>query len=49
MEKTKEQLTKSIRNIRIANDKAQGVTIRKLTHGNPTMAAKFNELKDNKG
>lgn len=48
MEKTKEQLTKSIRNIRIANDKAQGVTIRKLTHGNPTMAAKFSELKDKK-
>ena len=29
-----------------ANDKAQDVTIKKLTRGNPTMAAKFTELKD---
>jgi hypothetical protein len=33
------------RNLRIANDKAQDVTIKKLTRGNPTMAAKFAELK----
>ena len=33
------------RNLRLANDKAQDVTIKKLTKGNPTMAAKFAELK----
>ena len=33
------------RNLRLANDKAQDVTIKKLTHGNPTMKAKFDELK----
>ena len=34
------------RNLRLANDKAQDVTIKKLTKGNPTMAAKFAELKE---
>jgi hypothetical protein len=33
------------RNLRLANDKAQDVTIKKLTRGNPTMAAKFAELR----
>ena len=33
------------RNLRLENDKAQDVTIKKLTRGNPTMAAKFAELK----
>jgi hypothetical protein len=33
------------RNLRLANDKAQDVTIKKLTRGNPTMAQKFAELK----
>lgn len=33
------------RNLRLANDKAQDVTIKKLTRGNATMAAKFAELK----
>ena len=32
-------------NLRLANDKAQDVTIKKLTRGNPTMAQKFAELK----
>ena len=32
------------RNLRLANDKAQDVTIKKLTRGNPTMATKFAEL-----
>ncbi|WP_454226741.1 hypothetical protein [Propioniciclava flava] len=32
------------RNLRLANDKAQDVTIKKLTRHNPTMAAKFAEL-----
>ena len=35
------------RNLRLANDKAQDVTIKKLTRGNPTMKAKFDELNDN--
>lgn len=34
------------RNLRLANDKAQDVTIKRLTRGNPTMAAKFAERKD---
>ena len=34
------------KNLRLANDKAQDVTIKKLTKGNPTMAAKFAELKN---
>ena len=33
------------RNLRLANDKAQEVTIKKLTRHNPTMAQKFAELK----
>jgi len=37
-------LLASDRNLRLANDKAQDVTIKKLTHGNPTMKAKFDEL-----
>ena len=44
MQKVKEQLLKSENNLRLANDKAQGVTIKKLTRGNPTMQAKFAEL-----
>ena len=34
------------RNLRLANDKAQDVTIKKLTRGNPTMKARFDELKN---
>jgi hypothetical protein len=34
------------RNLRLANDKAQDVTIKKLTRANPTMAAKFAELRN---
>jgi hypothetical protein len=45
LQKTKEALIGSNRNLRLANDKAQDVTIKKLTKGNPTMAAKFEELK----
>ena len=44
--KTKESLEATVRNMRIANDKAQDVSIKKLTKGNPTMAAKFEELKN---
>ena len=45
LQKTKEALLGTNRNLRLANDKAQEVTIKKLTRGNPTMAAKFAELK----
>ena len=45
LQKTKEALLGTDRNLRLANDKAQDVTIKKLTRGNPTMAAKFEELK----
>ena len=46
LQKTKEALLGTDRNLRLANDKAQDVTIKKLTRGNPTMATKFAELKD---
>lgn len=46
LQKTKDALLGTSRNLRLANDKAQDVTIKKLSRGNPTMAAKFAELKD---
>ena len=46
LQKTKDALLGADRNLRLANDKAQDVTIKKLTRGNPTMAAKFKSLKD---
>lgn len=46
LQKTKEALLGTDRNLRLANDKAQDVTIKKLTRGNPTMASKFAELKE---
>ena len=44
LQNTKEALLSTDKNLRIANDKAQDVTIKKLTKGNPTMASKFAEL-----
>lgn len=44
LEKVKEALLSTDRNLRIANDKAQDVTIKKLTKNNPTMKKKFEEL-----
>lgn len=44
LEKVKEALLTTDRNLRIANDKAQDVTIKKLTRSNPTMKKKFDEL-----
>jgi len=44
LEKTKAELLGSENNLRLANNKLQDVTIKKLTRGNPTMAAKFAEL-----
>ena len=45
LQKTKEALLSSDRNLRLANDKAEGLTIKKLTNGNPTIRAKFEEVK----
>ena len=45
LQKTKEALLGTDRNLRLANDKAQDVTIKRLIKGNPTMAAKFDEIK----
>lgn len=46
LQKTKEALLSSENNLRIANNKADELTVKKLTRGNPTMAAKFAELQD---
>ena len=47
LQKTREALIGTDRNLRLANDKAQEVSIKKLTRGNPTMAAKFIDLDHN--
>jgi len=47
LQKTKEALLGSENNLRLANNKAGDLTVKKLTRGNPTMAAKFLELKVN--
>lgn len=44
LEKTKEALLSSENNLRLANEKTEDLTIKKLTHGNPTMKAKFDDL-----
>lgn len=46
LQKTKDALLGTDRNLRLANDKAQDVTIKKLTRKNSTMAAKFEELEN---
>jgi hypothetical protein len=46
LQKTKEALLSSDNNLRLANKKADDLTIKKLTHGNPTMKAKFDDLKN---
>ncbi|MCF8163435.1 MAG: DUF2130 domain-containing protein [Polynucleobacter sp.] len=48
LEKTKEALHKSANNLRLANDKAEDLTVKKLTRGNPTMADKFNLIEGNR-
>lgn len=45
LQKTKDALLSSDRNLRLANDKAEDLTIKKLTYGNPTMKAKFDDIK----
>ena len=46
LQKTKDALLSSENNLRLANNKADDLTIKKLTHGNPTMKAKFDALSD---
>ena len=48
LNKVKDNLISSERNLRLANDKADDLSIKKLTKGNPTMQAMFKELEDNK-
>ena len=45
LQKIKDALIGSERNLRLANDKADNLTIKKLTRGNPTMKAKFDEAR----
>ena len=44
LQKTKDALLSSVNNLRLANNKAEDLTIKKLTYGNPTMKAKFDNL-----
>ena len=46
LQKIKEALTGSENQLRLANDKAEDLTIKKLTRGNPTMRAKFSDVRD---
>ena len=45
LQKTKDELLSSANNLRIANNKAEDLSVKRLTHNNPTMANKFKELK----
>jgi len=49
LQKTKDALLSSENNLRLANNKADDLSIKKLTRGNATMAAKFEELSDGDG
>ena len=46
LQKVRKALVGSEDNLRLANDKAEGLTIRKLTYKNPTMKAKFDEARE---
>ena len=46
LQKTKDALLSSENNLRLANNKTEDLTIKRLTRGNPTMKAKFEELPD---
>lgn len=48
LQKTKDALLSSENNLRLANNKAEDLTIKRLTRGNPTMTAKFEESADQK-
>ena len=47
LQKTKDSLLGADRNLRLANDKAQEVSVKRLTRNNPTMREKFNSIKKN--
>ena len=47
LQKIKDALTGAENNLRLANNKAEDLSIKKLTRNNPTMRAKFEQLKDN--
>lgn len=49
LQKTKDNLLSSENNLRIANNKAEDLTIKKLVRGNPTMKAKFDDITKPKG
>lgn len=49
LQKTKDALLSSENNLRLANNKADDLTIQKLTRGNPTMTEKFKERSDSNG
>ena len=46
LQKTKDALLSSVNNLRLANNKAEDLTIKKLTHGNPTMKEKFDSQRN---
>lgn len=46
LQKTKDALLSSENNLRLANNKAEDLTIKRLTHGNPTMKARFDALRN---
>ncbi|MFZ1735618.1 MAG: DUF2130 domain-containing protein, partial [Candidatus Moraniibacteriota bacterium] len=46
LQKTKDALLSSENNLRLANNKAEDLTIKRLTRGNPTMTTKFSELSE---
>lgn len=48
LQKTKDALLSSENNLRLANNKAEDLSIKRLTRNNPTMAAKFEEIKGDK-
>ena len=48
LQKTKDALLSSENNLRLANNKAEDLTIKRLTRGNPTMQAKFTEISKTK-
>jgi len=47
LQKTKDSLLGADRNLRLANDKAQEVSVKRLTRNNPTMREKFNSIRNN--
>ena len=48
LQKTKEALLSSENNLRLANNKAEDLTIKKVTRNNPTMTKMFQELEEKK-